>query len=144
MGYITKILKLKSVGISPEFLGNNLEDEVRKKATTLVVGNKTKHGLVLSVEKFKIDGQGEIRFDNTGFTRFDVILKVKMYVLNVGEKIKTIVKDVPTNGFYVDEPIDIFINTESRSSKSVGDLVSIKITKVMFNKGKFMILAVEI
>ena len=144
MGYITKCMRIKNVGISPEFLGNNLNDEIRKKATVLVTGTQTKHGLVLSVEKFKIEGEGEIKFDNTGFTRYTVLVKVKMFVPVLGEKLKTNVKDIPSNGFYVDEPVEIFVSTDTRVSKIVGDKVIIKITKVVFNKGKFMVLAKEV
>lgn len=143
MGYITKLMRIKNVGISPEFLGNDLDIEIRKKASSLITGTQTKHGLVISVEKFKIEDEGEIKFDNTGFTRYTVIVKVKMYVPILGETVKTTVKDVPSNGFYVDEPVDIFVVANTRTQKKVGDVVSITITKVTFNKGKFMVLAKE-
>lgn len=144
MGYITKCMRIKNIGISPDLLGNNLSNEIRKKAENIVTGTQTTHGLVLSVEKFKIEGEGEIKFDNTGFTRYTVIVKVKLFTPILGEKLKTTVKDVPSNGFYVEEPIDIFVSTDSRKSKNIGDDVTIKITKVTFNKGKFMVLAKEV
>jgi len=143
MGYITKCMRIRNIGIPPEFLGNDIDDEIKKRALFLITGNQTKHGLVISIEKFKIDEEGEIKFDNTGFTRFTAIVKAKMYFPILGEKIKTKVKDVPSNGFYVDEPIDIFVSTVSRSQKKIGDSVSITITKVTFSKGKFMVLAKE-
>jgi DNA-directed RNA polymerase subunit E'/Rpb7 len=150
MGYKHAVLRLKNIGISPDLLGNNIDDEIFKKSTTLLKGTQTRHGIVLSIKNLKIDGEGEINFDNTGFTRYNVLAKVFLFLPETGEILVTKVKDVPSNGFYVDTPIDIFVHSSSYSNsrvekvcKKVGDEVSIKITKVSFNRGKFMILAKE-
>ena len=152
MGYKQAVLRVKNIGISPEFLGNDIDDEIFKKATTLLKGTQTRHGIILSVKNLKIVDEGEINFDNTGFTRYTVLAKVDLFLPETGEILLTKVKDVPSNGFYVDTPIDIFVHSSSHSSshsnnplekvgKKVGDEVSIKITKVSFNRGEFMVLA---
>lgn len=144
MGVDIKYIRVKNVGVSPEHLNNDLEDEIKKKVTSLLLNTQTKFGLILSVDKIKIVNEGQIRFDNTGWSRYNVIVKIKIYLPALGEKISTKIKDIMTNGFYVDEPIEIFIISETKIKKNINDKVNIKITKVTFSKEKFIVLAKEV
>lgn len=144
MGCDIKYIRVKNVGVSPEHLNNDLEEEIKKKVTSLLLNTQTKFGLVLSIDNIKIVDEGQIRFDNTGYSRYNIIVKIKIYLPILGEKISTKIKDIMTNGFYVDEPIEIFISSETKIKKNINDVVDIKITKVTFNKGKFIVLAKEI
>jgi len=144
MGFISKFIKIKSIGISPEHLSNRLKDEIKNKVSSKITNAETKHGLVLEIEKFKIDGEGGIKFDNTGNTYYDVIVKARLYQPIVGEVLSTSIKDVSTHGFYVNEPVETFVVTSGRPTGKENDIVKIKITKVDYRKGKFIVLAKEI
>ena len=144
MGYSDKTFILKDLIIPPEFLFGDLDEKIKVKTENLLLYKQTKHGLIVSVgESFPI-GLGEIKFDNTGFTRYSINVKVKIYKPIDGEILKTKIKELTSNGFFVDEPITTFVVSKSSlKNKKIGDDVRVKITKVSFNS-EFTVLGIEV
>ncbi len=147
--YIIQNIKVK-IQILAEFLDNNIENTIKDKAKKLVLGKEINNiGLITTVKAInKIQG-GEIQFVN-GISKFSVEMLVKIYSPKVEEIIKTKVKDVSVHGYFVDEPIETFVGTDNDSKTSKkrklnkGDDITIQITKIGFNKNKFIILAKQI
>ena len=96
-------------------------------------------GLITSVEKIINISGGDICLN--GSAKFEVVVQVLIYKPpKVGSIIKSTVSEVSLHGFRLFEPIEIFVNTDSKPTVKVDDQVSIKINKVTFKNGKFLIL----
>ena len=130
------------IGIPACNLSNNIETIIVEKAKNLVLKREMNNiGLIFEIEKVKNIYGGEII---DGISHFTVMIYVKIYMPKLNEKIKTRVKNVSIHGYYVDEPIEIFVGTDKKPTIKEGDTVSIKITKIGFNNGHFVVIAKEI
>lgn len=141
--FATRDIKI-TIGIQPQFLDNNIEQRIYEKAKNIITNKEINNvGLIQELEKIKNISGGEISCEG-GISQFTIIMSVKLYMPLVDEKIKTKVKDVSLHGYYVNEPIQTFVGTDEKPTVKEGDTVTIKITKVGFNKGHFVVIAKQI
>lgn len=139
---VTRIICV-SVNIPPTNLDSGIEDTIREKAKNLVLGREIKGvGLVMKIESIKNIVCGEIMLNSS--SNFKVNMSVSIYTPTIGEVINTKVKDVSIHGYYVDEPIQTFVGTEEKPNIKPGDKTTIKITKIGFNKGCFVVIAKQL
>lgn len=138
----TRNIKI-TIGIQPQFLDDKIEERIHEKVKTIITGKEINGvGLIQELKSIKNILGGDISCDC--ISEFTVIISVKLYMPLVDEKIKTKVKDVSLHGYYVDEPIQTFVGTEDKPTVKEGDVVTIKITKIGFNKGRFVVIAKHI
>ena len=138
----TRDIKI-TIGIHPEFLDNNIEQRIYERAKNIIINKEINNlGLIQELEKIKsISGENISR---ECMSQFTIIMSVKLYIPQIDNKIKTKVKDVSLHGYYVDEPIQLFVGTIEKPTVKIGDIVLIKITKVGFNKGHFVVIAKQL
>lgn len=132
------------IGIPSSNLGNDIERIIIEKAKNTVLKKEIKNvGLVCDIEQFKYITGGEISL-TSGISQFVVAMSVKLYIPKIGEQLKTTVTDICLHGYYVNEPVQTFVGTSSKPIVKTGDVVIIKITKVGFNKGRFVVIARQV
>lgn len=130
------------IGIPACNLGNDIETIIVEKAKNLVLKREMNNiGLILEIEKVKNICGGKII---DGISHFTVTMAVKIYMPKLNERIKTKVKNVSIHGYYVDEPMETFVGTDKKPTIKEGDTVLIKIAKIGFNNGRFVVIAKEI
>ena len=148
MNYKFKMYKNKditvNVYIKPEFLDENIEETIIDKVNNLILKKEIKNvGLITQIKNIKTVGGGKIQLDSTQ-SKFSVQLLVEVYLPKLYQKIETTVKEVSFHGYRVDEPVEIFIATEGKPKVLEGDKVTIKITKITYNRKNFIIIAKQI
>jgi DNA-directed RNA polymerase subunit E'/Rpb7 len=140
--YTTKNINVK-IGIPCHNLGNDIESIIKEKAKKLVISKELNNiGYIYKINKINSIFGGEILL-TSGVSRFDVSMSVILYFPVINAIIETKVTDVTIHGYHVEEPIEIFVGTNDIPSVTSGDIVTIKITKIAFNKGRFIVIAIE-
>lgn len=131
------------ISILPQFFDNNIEENIINRAKDIVLNRQiNSFGLIGEIIGVNNIGGGDIT-PVSGISKFTVSLKVKVYMPIEGKIIKSIVKNVSIHGYYLDTPIEIFVGTISKPTVKSGEEVSVKITKVGYNRGKFVVIAKE-
>jgi DNA-directed RNA polymerase subunit E'/Rpb7 len=129
-----------TVNISPDKHDCNILKTIHDKVSFLLLKKEMKDtGLITEIIKIKNVYGGEIL--SSGTSKYSVDVSVKAYMPKIGEKIKTIVNEVSLHGYYVNEPVQTFVGTVKKPTVVTGDKVTIKITKVGFNQGHFVVIA---
>ena len=131
------------VTVTPDNLDSSVEERVKEKAKSLMIGKQIANvGLVNSVEIKSVD-QGEISAVS-GNSIFTVKMTVDSYLPKVGAEISTSVRESTPHGVYADEPVETFIamTGDKWQKYKPADSIRIKITKVVYNKTRFISLAV--
>lgn len=82
----------------------------------------------------------ELLLEKSGNLTTNVSCNVEVYKLLVGEVLSSVVSETSFNGYYLREPIQVFV----KGSKNIGDSVTVKINSVIFSLGKFIVSAVEV
>jgi DNA-directed RNA polymerase subunit E'/Rpb7 len=141
--YTTKNISV-TIGIPSHNLGNDIESIIKEKAKKLVISKELNNiGFIYKINKINSISGGEILL-TSGVSRFNVFMSVILYAPVINAIIKTKVSDVSMHGYHVQEPIEMFVGTnDNRPTVKTGDIVNIKITKISFNKGKFIVIAIE-
>ncbi len=141
----TKDYKI-NLNILPEHLDENITTRIKKKVSLLVINKQIKSlGIITKILKIKSISEGIIQH-NTGNVQFNVLINVLIYIPTLDEKLKVKILSVTPHGFVVqDGPIDIFVTKDPKNNKendkNIGDKLTIKITKISFNNGKFIVIA---
>lgn len=140
MCYSTKNIIL-NIFLEPKYLDENLEEYITKKSTNILLNKEINNfGIITSVVKLN-NLDGGIIISN-GSIKFRVKMDVKVYLPELNSIIKSKVKELTLHGYYIDEPLQIFVNKEN-SKLSIGDDVTVQVNKIGFNKGNFIIIANE-
>src|SRR6266404_6252967 len=110
---VIKQLRVK-VAMDPIHFGNDIHDEISKKAITQLAMREIENvGLITFPDKVIDISGGEIQ--HSGLSYFDVIVSCQIYQPpKSGEVIESKVLEVSFHGFTVSEPVETFINTESK------------------------------
>ena len=130
------------VSIPPHSLGNDLEKIITEKAKKHVL-NKEFDGVGLVTDVVKVISISGGKVDSTsGVSEFVVVMNVNIYKVELNDKINTTVKYTCLHGYYVNEPIEIFVGTKEKPTVKEGDKVTIEIKKIGFNHdGHFVVIA---
>jgi DNA-directed RNA polymerase subunit E'/Rpb7 len=131
------------ISVPPHKLSENIDEEIKSKVNDLILKKEIdKLGFVVEINKIKTIDGGKIEF-NTCLSKFNVVCNIKLYQLTVDEVISANVKEVISHGYFLDEPIEIFVGTETKPKVKVGDKTRCKITKIKYSNGKFIVIAKE-
>lgn len=120
---------------------DNLQYVIMEKINTLH-GRHIKNigGVVIPISLIDVIDNGTI--NQSGNTIFDILIDCDIKKLRVGDVVSSRIKEISVNGFYVEDDIEIFVN--SITKKNIGDNVSVKIKSVFFSNGKFISIAEEV
>lgn len=116
-------------------VNQNIEDKIKRN-----IVNKHIENVGVVIKFISIVNIEELLLEKSGNLTTNVSCKVEVYSLLVGEVLSSIVSETSFNGYYLDEPIQVFV----KGGKNIGDKVKVKINSVIFSLGKFIVSAVEV
>ena len=131
------------ISIPPHKLSEDIDAEIKNRVNSILLKREIeKLGVVLNINKIKNISGGKIEF--SCLSKFNVCCNIKVYQLSLDEIVVGNVKEITSHGYFVDQPIELFIVTDSKPKCKIGDRVKTKITSIKFNNGKYIVIAKEI
>lgn len=135
-----------TIFITPDQLGD-IDEYIKTKIYELKNKEIKDIGVIQEINSFTYNDNSMFCMNN-GNIKCLVKINIKNYLPKVGMKLKTKVKKVSDIGYYLDEPIEIFVALKpNEKSPKIKEVVKVEITSVKYktiNSSNYIILAKRI